>query len=67
LLIAKEDTAKKMILMVAESAKDDPNDNSDKQLAQNIIQQLSYLKPKEILFIKKKFIVGWIIICFICI
>jgi hypothetical protein len=56
-----------MILMVAqaESAKDAPNSISDKQLAENITQQLSQLKQKESWSIKDKFIVGWIIICFI--
>jgi hypothetical protein len=41
------------------------NDNPDKQLADNITRQLSQLKQKESWFIKDKFIVGWIIICFI--
>jgi hypothetical protein len=38
LLSKKEETAKKMILVVAqaESAKDAPNDNPDKQLTDNI-------------------------------
>jgi hypothetical protein len=49
-----------MILIVAqaESAKDAPNDNSDKQLADNITRQLSQLKQKESWSIKDKFIVG---------
>jgi hypothetical protein len=68
LLSKKEETTKKMTLTIAEaeSVKDSPNDNSNKQLTKNNTQQLSQYKQKESWSIKDKFIVGWIIICFIC-
>jgi hypothetical protein len=45
------------MVLQAESGKDVQNDNSDKQLAQNITRQLSHLQQKESWSLKDKIIV----------
>jgi hypothetical protein len=43
-----------LIITQAQSAKDVPNNNSDKQLAQSISQKLSYFQQKEFWSLKIK-------------